>query len=419
MIQILLIEDNAEKNSRIKGFVNEAVIDECNFTEINNMSDARKELNEQVFDLMILDIQFLEFIDSTKIREDAGISLLKEIIGSRPNRNSSLKRPSTIIILTEHSSSIDDFNEQFKDTFFKIVKYDGYTDSWQLPLIEAIQHVTAIKKSTLSKSLEHNYDIGIVCALQKELQPILELDLDWSTKRIYKDDSTLYFVAEKFIGNRKIKIVCSTPNQMGITDTTIATMKMIENFKPRYMFMTGITGGVKGKVNIGDIIVADPCYTHEAGKYTIDRFEEDKVKFEPTAVHIRASPNLLTLYQELSYEHKILKGFYEASTYSKPECEPKLIIGPVSSGNAVIANETILNGITEVERRLLGVDMEIYGFARACFLSNIPKPSYLAFKVVSDLADSSKSDDYQEHCTFLSSIILDYIISTYLFRNEG
>jgi len=286
-----------------------------------------------------------------------------------------------------------------------------------LPLTEAIQHVTAIRESTLSKSLEYNYDIGIVCALQKELQPILKLDLDWTTKRIFKDDSTLYFVAEKDIGDKKIKIVCSTPNQMGITDTTIATLKMIENFRPQYMFMTGITGGVKEKVNIGDIVVADLCYTHEAGKYTIDSYEEDKVKFQPTAVHVRASPSMLTLYEEFSYEREVLKGFFEASPYSKPDYEPKLVIGAVSSGNAVIANETIIKGIIEVERRLLGVDMEIYGFARACFLANIPKPYFSAFKVVSDLADSSKSDDYQEHCMFLGSMILDFIISKYLFRN--
>ena len=39
-------------------------------------------------------------------------------------------------------------------------------------------------------------------------------------------------------------------------------------FRPRYLFMTGIMGGVEGKTNLGDLVVASPIW--DWGKRQVD-----------------------------------------------------------------------------------------------------------------------------------------------------
>ena len=56
----------------------------------------------------------------------------------------------------------------------------------------------------------------------------------------------------------KRKVVISAANQMGMVAATSLTTKMIANFIPRYVVMTGIAGGTKSdKMDYGDIIVAE------------------------------------------------------------------------------------------------------------------------------------------------------------------
>ena len=46
---------------------------------------------------------------------------------------------------------------------------------------------------------------------------------------------------------------------MGMCAASTLTMKLIENFHPRYIVMTGIAAGVKDgdNINLGDILIAE------------------------------------------------------------------------------------------------------------------------------------------------------------------
>lgn len=180
--------------------------------------------------------------------------------------------------------------------------------------------------------------------------------------------------------------------------------------------MTGIMGGIQSKVNEGDIVVADPCYTHESGKYIED--EDKSVEFQPTSTHVNSSAILSSLLYELSLNNTLLKEIYDSYSNTKPSLPPRIHTGPVSSGNAVIANETLLRGIIKNERNLLGVDMEIYGLYRSCFLTPYPAPEFLAFKAISDYADNMKSDEYQDYCFYLTSKLLEHLIKNMLIQNN-
>ena len=52
---------------------------------------------------------------------------------------------------------------------------------------------------------------------------------------------------------------------------------------------------------------------------------------------------------------------------------------------------------------MVAVDMECYGVYYAVALTGGPTPQVICIKSVSDLADSSKSDDFQEYCSYISA----------------
>ncbi|OOR19464.1 hypothetical protein [Bacillus cereus] len=87
-----------------------------------------------------------------------------------------------------------------------------------------------------------------------------------------------------------------SPNEMRIAASSITTLKLIDYFKPKYLFMTGIMAGIKGRTNIGDIIVAEPSWYYEVGKHSNVGGGRT---FQPTTSHVRASGNLLSLVDEI------------------------------------------------------------------------------------------------------------------------
>lgn len=406
MLNILIVDDNQEKIEAIKESTSQNfVFTKFEIKTANNLRDARFLLQDCTFDLMILDIQLPECVGAN-IRKDAGIAFIQEITStSRGNR------PNSILCLSEFDDSLEDYKLQIKDPIFSIEKYDIHSDGWERILTQTIQHLLVVKEGKLSLENEYRFDFGIVCALRKELEKILDLDFNWEQKRIYKDEESLYNVGSFSVDGHEYKIVCVSPNEMGIAASSISTLKLIEYFKPKYLFMTGIIAGIKGTTNIGDIIVAEPSWHYEVGKYlNID----GKRTFQPTTSHVRCSAKLKSLVEEIGYDKVFLSSIHDKYSFHKPETVPVVHIGPVGSGSAVIADESIIKEILEKERKLLGIDMEIYGFYLSAYKAFKPKPAYIAVKSVSDFADEYKNDDVQDYCSYITAQVIENLIKSKL-----
>ncbi|PRD11798.1 hypothetical protein CQ058_04555 [Bacillus sp. MYb56] len=402
MLNILIVDDNQDKINSIKKIISQnSLFTKIEIDTADNLNDARSLLQKQLFDLMVLDIQLPECNGAT-VRKDAGISFIQEITSTKR-----FNRPNTILCLSEFDDSLEDYKVQIKDSIFAIEKYDIHSDSWQKILIQTLEHIDLVKESKRSSELDYRFDFGIVCALRKELESILKLDFNWKQVRIFKDEELFYNVGSFSVAENEYKIVCVSPNEMGIAASSITTLKLIDYFKPQYLFMTGIMAGIKGKTNIGDIIVAEPSWHYEVGKYSNVGGERT---FQPTTSHVRASGNLLSLVEEIGYDKAFLSSIYTKFDSTKPSTVPVVRIGPVGSGSAVIADDAIVSGIIEQERKLLGIDMEIYGFYLSAYKAFKPKPKYIAIKSVSDFADEYKHDDFQDYCSYITAQLIENLI---------
>ena len=182
--------------------------------------------------------------------------------------------------------------------------------------------------------------------------------------------------------------------------TAALTMKTILQFRPRYIAMAGIAAGVEGEADFGHVLVADSAFDYEAGKRKLA--PDGKSTLAPAPYPIPLDPTLKAkvslLSQEPGLSQAILEGWTD--TTASPV---KIHIGPFASGASVIADNTVVDSVLGRNRKLIGIDMETYGFFVACRAAPEPRPMVFAAKSVCDFANAEKSARYQEYAAHTSA----------------
>ena len=234
----------------------------------------------------------------------------------------------------------------------------------------------------------------IIYVTETEKEAVMRM-YDWTDLHIEGDDQA-YMEAFVQRDGRKLRVISSQQDEMGMTASAALTMKMIGLFAPEYVIMPGIaagTGDITSYSNqeYGDVLLASSVWNFSNGKYVSPNeaeivFGEVGFNPRPTVVNITGD-----------YLDSILK--YIKSS----ENEYLTHFGPLASGTAVVANKSILQkqvltGFKETE----GVEMEGYGVAYAATHAINPKPHVIIAKSVCDFADERKSDVFQQFAAYTS-----------------
>jgi nucleoside phosphorylase/2-polyprenyl-3-methyl-5-hydroxy-6-metoxy-1,4-benzoquinol methylase len=166
---------------------------------------------------------------------------------------------------------------------------------------------------------------------------------------------------------------------MGRVQAATATTDAIHRWNPRYIMLVGIAGGLAaGKVALGDLLISDQIVDYELQKITD---QGTQIRWD---VH-RATPMLLGACNNFLGE-----SWLGEVRYTRPGSEkPKRHIGPVASGDKVVAFDKILAEYQSVWPKLIGVEMEAAGVATAVFQGS-ESPGFFMVRGVSDLADENK-----------------------------
>ncbi len=213
-------------------------------------------------------------------------------------------------------------------------------------------------------------------------------------------------------GGQTINLVATHLPQMGMVATATSCSKLIEHFRPKYLIMTGICGGVAGKINLGDVVVSDLSFDLDSGKIT----EKDgQPVFEPDYRSIQLDPSLKDSLMGLTTEKQTLRKFKDQWQGNQLSGELNLHIGPMGSGAAVISHAGYIEDRLKHQRKLIAIDMETYAVFYSSQHCPEPKPKALSIKSVSDHADANKNDDIQRYGSFISAVTADHVIREILF----
>ncbi|MDN4987932.1 histidine kinase, partial [Bradyrhizobium sp. WYCCWR 13022] len=238
-----------------------------------------------------------------------------------------------------------------------------------------------------------------------ELSAVRSLPCGWQPLRLERDE-TRYLIGGVLDGERVYSVIAAAAPRMGMSASAVLTSKMIAQFRPRLVAMVGICAGRAEKTQLGDVIVADPCWDWGSGK--IDSVD-NVPHFRPAPHQIELDTDIGALLKEVCADVAMLATIKSAARGSKPSHELRVHFGPLASGAAVVANSDTFNSLLLQHRNLLGIEMEAYGVVVASKGSGKPRPLPLILKAVCDFADKDKADDFQEYAAHTSALLLHKI----------
>lgn len=400
MINIIVVEDSLNKRNKISKLINSSLdISEDYIHYANDVKAAKRFIYKKSYDLMILDL-VLPLEDGDDPKPENGLNFLKDI-----HSNPQIKPITHIVGLTEFSEYLEEYQNKFANHLWQLINYKAEEVDWQEKLKHMLYHLVKTRTEFLQRdNLEYDYDIAILTALQDpELTEILALNADWKELK-FGDDATRYHSGTFKNDNKKLKVIAASSPQMGMVATSSLAMKLIHNFRPRFIIMTGIAAGIKGESNFGDILVADQTYDGTSGKITTNH--EGTKGFSPNPTPISLDADIKERIRSYQSNNELFFKIKNEWRGIKPQTELNLIVGPVVSVPYVIQNEEELMNLKVNQRKLIGLEMETYGLFYSANNGFNPKPIPISIKSVCDFGDKEKADNFQKYAAFTSAKFL-------------
>ena len=393
MLRILVVDDNVDKISNIVNVIKEKT--EGYDVEIETavfVNDAKKILASKSVDVLILDICLPERAGCA-LQKDAGIRFLKQINGA-----ARYSYPRFVIAMSEYEELAKEFDLD-EGIIHRSILYDTSTNEWKNKLKESVRiAISIILKNSVKRSYE--YDVAVICALKEELEIVKKSLTDVHEIEI-SDDDYIYYEGALIKEDKKRKVIMAQSTHMGMVAAATLTTRLIYNFAPKYIVMTGITAGIKGKANLGDVIAAEYTWDYGAGKEILEGSESIH---RNTIQQITVDTDIANMIRRISSDYNLLHGIKDEFMGVKPESELSVVLGPVASGASVIADPHIVEKIKNDQiRDIVGIEMEIFGVYYAARWSISPKPKFIALKSVCDFADADKNDMYHAYASYTSA----------------
>lgn len=413
MLSVLIIEDTQEKIASIKDIIDN-LSEKIEYEIVNDAKNATYKLYDKYYDLLLVDIH-IPFEWGGNAEAQIAIELIKQII-----EDDDLNTPFSILSITKKEDLKEEYKKELERLTVTILQYKENNDTWKHQLREKLKSLSSAKKS-LYYQKEYDYDIAIINALQEpehsQLINVFGGYEKWKRIQHPMDDFNNYYECILEIKNKKIRCIATYANQMASIASSALTTKIIYNFRPKYLFMTGITAGIPNdNMNFGDILVASEVYDGASGKIKTNK-ENGNTIFEPDVRQKSTNTEFINIITRLKSDNQLLSNIANRypSKQGKPNTELNIHIGPMASVPAVLSCKEEIDKIKGHERKLQGIEMEAYGMFYAASCAIKPLPKFVAsLKSVSDFADIQKNDNYQEYASYTSASLLKYIIENEL-----
>ena len=235
-------------------------------------------------------------------------------------------------------------------------------------------------------------DFLIVTALPEERDAVLHLLQDFGP--VQAGESLIYYVCTLPTDKGEYKIAVMQLSQMGNVEAGIRAIQAIGELNPGCVLMVGIAAGIRGEVNLGDVIISTQVIYYEQAKQTPQGPEHRPISVSADPVLLHGAQNYCDA------------GWCNLITAENPQHKgsdsPRVCFGPFAVGDKVVADQSYVSGLINLHPKLIGVEMESYGIAAAA-ASASTRPRFLAIRGISDFADEQKDDSYRQYASAVAA----------------
>lgn len=387
-MKLLIVDDSHVKVEKVAIAIQKAGIPVLISHETNAMS-ARQRLRMEEFDLLLIDLQLPDVAGA--IPNQAGGLNFFDITVNDPKAI----LPAEILFVTSEGGLEKNGRLEVERRGSALcVVSDGLCD-WINILVGQLQFAA---KRASRKILPA--DMVIITALGSELDAVLALNFGWNSFRL-SGDPTLYHRGEINTQQGKVYIVAASALRKGMAASAVVATKLVLKFKPKILAMTGICAGVKGKANLGDVIVGDPTWDWGSGKHA--QTEEGSLIFRVSPKQSDLNVGIATRCDEIARCPQFKRHVRANWEGNVPPGTFNCHIGPMASGASVIANSSIAEEISNQNRDLIAIEMEAFAVMVAAEYATTNPLLSIAVKSVCDYADKDKRDDWQDYAAYTSA----------------
>jgi nucleoside phosphorylase len=275
-----------------------------------------------------------------------------------------------------------------------------------------MQGLTQVNEQFGGDPEDEGADILMMTGLHEELKWLQRI-FGNEFKRLTRF-GTSYLVCDIKRASRHVRIVALRQQEKGLTSSAITATKALCIWKPKMAVMTGICAGVKGSVNLGDLVVASQCFEHSSGQLWDGQFipVQNRVSIPPWVLDF-----LMSVTDSEELQEQIQGGFGQMLP---SESKPKIHYGAMACGPQVIKDQSYIELLRSKEHSLLAIDMESYGLALATSMCSTYSRTIvpLVVKGVCDFADSEKGDDWHDYCSYASAAFMHSVLDQAMNREK-
>jgi nucleoside phosphorylase/CheY-like chemotaxis protein len=396
-VSVLLLDDSERRIRAISTRLEEGAKEvPVKITVAGDSATARRFLRSSHFDLMVLDIA-LPLFPKESPAPRAGLEFLKEV-----TFDEDYMAPTHVVGVTAYEEGFVQLEAEFEKHCWPLYRADETTDGWLNRIHNLVRHI-----DHAANRITRKVDFAIVTALyDPELKAVLSLPWDWTTGEPL-DEATIVRRGSFRVGNRDFSVIATWPQRMGLVVSAALVSKINQIYRPRVIAASGICAGVRGKTELGDIVLASEAWTWESGKIIST---PRPGTLQPDPHYVAANPALVALSHQLQGDVEWLRGIGDGWTESAAVPRPpRLLTAPMASGSTVVADEETVGSIISHSRKTVAIDMEAYAVYAAAAFGGQPVPLYFCVKSVCDFADSQKGDSHQRYAAYTSACALERI----------
>lgn len=257
-------------------------------------------------------------------------------------------------------------------------------------------------------------DFAIVVALQKELDALKRYFPELKQVSAGPGSSRSYYRGSVVTALGGVyRVVATLLPSIGNLEAAHATADLIRDWSPRFVVVNGIAGGLsRADQDFGDIVVSDSIVYYELGKVRGSGVEHRTRHFQSDRTLIGRMLNLTD-----SEWRTRLPPRPDGKAPTK--VLPCIHVGPIASGEKVIAAVEEADRLRQGQANLIAVEMESAGVASAAF-SALKKVGFLTVRAICDFADAKKDDSWQEYAaSAAASCLRAFIESRPVAPSEG
>ena len=209
--------------------------------------------------------------------------------------------------------------------------------------------------------------IGIIVAMEEELESILDIMDNIEEKEIYG----LTFKTGQIEKNKIIVVKCG----VGKVNAARVTQILIDTFNVKCVINVGAAGALNPFLNIGDIVIGEKLIQHD---FDITAFDHDKGYITGVGDSIYSDSELIEKFENAANN---LKGK-----------DYKIKKGIIATGDIFCTDIEMKNKIySKFDADC--VEMEGAAIAQVCYLDNIP---FIVIRSISDSPNGNNEIDFDK-----------------------